>query len=172
VTLLESQGANGLGEFVTLTGGGITTVSFTEIQIQVTLDDVVNMRGNQIGLLAGKESSIIAFTECAIAKAVSGATRSGSLVCVRSPASNTRNWLSIQVFWEISTPESTYVQYVNRQCHGFAVFATHILVPDSVSATVVAWPLSCCGIATSVSFAMHLFNPLGVRSYRESRAVL
>ena len=40
------------------------------------------------------------------------------------------------------------------------------------NATVVAWPLSCCGIATPVSFAMHLFNPLGVRSYRESRAVL
>jgi len=40
------------------------------------------------------------------------------------------------------------------------------------NATVVARPLSCCGIATSVSFAMHLFNPLGVRSYRESRAVL
>jgi len=32
--------------------------------------------------------------------------------------------------------------------------------------------VSCCGIATPVSFAMHLFNPLGVRSYRESRAVL
>ena len=32
--------------------------------------------------------------------------------------------------------------------------------------------LSCCGISTPVSFAMHLFNPLGVRSYRESRAVL
>jgi len=40
------------------------------------------------------------------------------------------------------------------------------------NAAVVAWPLSCCGITTSVSFAMHLFNPLGVRSYRESRAVL
>ena len=40
------------------------------------------------------------------------------------------------------------------------------------NATEVAWPLSCCGIATSVSFAMHLLNPLGVRSYRESRAVL
>ena len=37
---------------------------------------------------------------------------------------------------------------------------------------VVAWPLSCCGIATPVSFAMHLFNPLSVRSYRESCAVL
>ena len=38
------------------------------------------------------------------------------------------------------------------------------------NATVVAWPLSYCGIATSVSFAMHLFNPLGVRSYRESES--
>jgi len=34
----------------------------------------------------------------------------------------------------------------------------------------VAWPLSCCGVATPVSFAMHLFDPLGVRSYRESCA--
>jgi len=40
------------------------------------------------------------------------------------------------------------------------------------NAAVVAWPLSCCGIAMPVSFAMHLFNPLGVCSYRESRAVL
>ena len=28
------------------------------------------------------------------------------------------------------------------------------------------------GVTTPVSFAMQLFNPLGVRSYRESRAVL
>jgi len=40
------------------------------------------------------------------------------------------------------------------------------------NAAVVAWPLSCCGIATPVSLAMHLFNPLGVRSYSESFAVL
>jgi len=40
------------------------------------------------------------------------------------------------------------------------------------NAAVVTWPLSCCGIATPVSFSMHLCNPLGVRSYRESHAVL
>ena len=40
------------------------------------------------------------------------------------------------------------------------------------NAAVVGWPLSCCGFATPVSFVMHLFNPLGVRSYCESPAVL
>jgi len=33
---------------------------------------------------------------------------------------------------------------------------------------VVAWPVSCCGIARPVSFTMHLFNPLGVCSYRDN----
>lgn len=63
LTLLKSQGASDAAEKFSLTGGAVTASSLTVVQITLTESDVASMRTNQVGLMAGKESSFLACTE-------------------------------------------------------------------------------------------------------------